>query len=129
VGERGVQLSGGQKQRIALARALVQDPEILILDDPLSAVDAGTERHILDAIEDVARERTLVLVTHRCSAAARTDDVIVLDGGRVVEHGTHEALVRQGGIYASFYERQRLEDELQSMPVPPAPITEGVASA
>ena len=83
VGERGVQLSGGQKQRIALARALVWEPKILILDDPLSAVDAKTEAAILDAIERQAAARTVILVTHRIAAASRCDRIIVLDEGRV----------------------------------------------
>ena len=95
VGERGVQLSGGQKQRIALARALVWEPKILVLDDPLSAVDAKTERAILDAIERQAEVRTVVLVTHRVAAAARCDEVVVLDEGRVVERGTHADLVKR----------------------------------
>ena len=121
VGERGVQLSGGQKQRIALARALVGSPELLVLDDPLSAVDASTESRILDAIAEAARGRTLVLVTNRCSAAARADQVLVLDGGRVVERGTHDQLVTAGGLYAAFWERQRLEAELEAYDVAEAP--------
>ena len=87
VGERGVQLSGGQKQRIALARALVWEPKILILDDPLSAVDAKTEAAILEAIERQAARRTVLLVTHRIAAASRCDRVVVLDEGRIVEQG------------------------------------------
>jgi ATP-binding cassette subfamily B protein len=120
VGERGVQLSGGQKQRIALARALVGSPEVLVLDDPLSAVDAGTERRILDAIGEAARGRTLVLVTHRCSAAARADQVLVLDEGSVVERGTHAELVAAGGLYAAFWERQRIEAELEAWGADPS---------
>src|SRR6185436_19886086 len=81
VGERGVRLSGGQKQRVALARALVTEPKILVLDDPLSAVDAKTERAILDAIERQTKNRTVLLVTHRIAAAARCDRVIVIDEG------------------------------------------------
>src|SRR5205823_6477584 len=97
VGERGVQLSGGQKQRIALARALVREPKVLVLDDPLSAVDAKTESAILDAIERQAQARTVVLVTHRVSAAARCDHIVVLEQGRLVAQGTHEELVAAGG--------------------------------
>src|SRR4029077_19818927 len=88
VGERGVQLSGGQKQRVALARALVWEPKILVLDDPLSAVDARTEDAILEAIERQAERRTVVLITHRVAAAARCDAIIVLDEGKIVERGT-----------------------------------------
>ncbi len=115
VGERGVQLSGGQKQRVALARALLAGPKVLVLDDPLSAVDARTEAGILDAIERAAAGRTLVLVTHRVSAARRCDRVVVLDGGRIVEAGTHDALVARGGLYARMAERQRLEAELEDL--------------
>jgi ATP-binding cassette subfamily B protein len=115
VGERGVQLSGGQKQRVALARALLAGPRVLVLDDPLSAVDARTEALILDAIERAARGRTLVLVTHRVAAAARCDRVLVLDEGRVVEAGTPEALLRAGGLYARLAERQALEAELEAL--------------
>jgi ATP-binding cassette subfamily B multidrug efflux pump len=115
VGERGVQLSGGQKQRIALARALVWEPKILVLDDPLSAVDAKTERAILDAIDRQSDLRTVVLVTHRVAAAARCDEVVVLDEGKVVERGTHAQLVKAGGIYADFAEEQAMQSELAEL--------------
>jgi ATP-binding cassette subfamily B protein len=115
VGERGVQLSGGQKQRVALARALLASPRVLILDDPLSAVDARTEAAILEAIDRAARGRTTVLVTHRVAAAARCDRVVVLEAGRVVEQGTHAELVSRGGFYARIAERQRIEAELEAM--------------
>jgi len=115
VGERGVQLSGGQKQRVALARALLAEPRVLVLDDPLSAVDARTERAILDAIEAQRSRRSVLLITHRTAAAARCDRIVVLDHGRVVESGTHEALCAAGGLYATFAEEQRIETELQRL--------------
>lgn len=115
VGERGVQLSGGQKQRIALARALLPSPRILIMDDPLSAVDAKTEARILDALEAAGKGRTLVLVTHRIAAAERCDCIVVLDGGRVVEQGDHPSLLAAGGLYAQLAARQRLETELSAL--------------
>jgi ATP-binding cassette subfamily B multidrug efflux pump len=115
VGERGVQLSGGQKQRVALSRALLGAPRVLVLDDPLSAVDARTEASILSALERAAEGRTLVLVTHRIAAAARCDRVLVLDGGRVVEEGTHEQLARGKGLYARLASRQRLEKEIAEL--------------
>ena len=115
VGERGVQLSGGQKQRIALARALVREPKVLVLDDPLSAVDAKTEAAILDAIDRQAAQRTVVLVTHRVAAASRCDDIIVLDDGKVVEHGTHDQLVQNGKLYAAFAKEQSAKSELDDL--------------
>ena len=115
VGERGVQLSGGQKQRIALARALLNEPRVLVMDDPLSAVDAKTEAAILDALERAAKRRTVILITNRVAAAARADHILVIDGGRVVEHGEHEELLRNGGLYAALAQRQRLEQELGAL--------------
>ena len=115
VGERGVQLSGGQKQRLALARALLNDPKVLVLDDPLSAVDAETEAEILAALDRAKQHRTFVLITNRVAAAARTDRILVLDQGRVVEEGTHEELLARGGLYARIAARQRLERELEAL--------------
>lgn len=114
VGERGIQLSGGQRQRVALARAFLWEPSVLVLDDPLSAVDARTEAKILDAISRQASRRTLLLITHRVAAAARCDQVIVLDQGKVVEQGTHEQLLANKGIYAAFAEEQQREGEMDA---------------
>jgi len=115
VGERGVQLSGGQKQRIALARALVWEPKILILDDPLSAVDAKTEQAILRAIERQASKRTVVLITHRIAAASRCDAIIVIDQGKIIERGSHQELKDAGGLYAAFAEEQQMATELDAI--------------
>lgn len=115
VGERGVQLSGGQKQRIALARALLSEPRVLIMDDPMSAVDAKTEKRILDAIEAAGKERTVILVTHRVAAAERCADILVLDAGRVIEHGSHAELIAKDGPYAGLAARQRIEQELSTL--------------
>lgn len=115
VGERGVQLSGGQKQRISLARALLNEPAVLVLDDPLSAVDARTEATILKALDRAGEGRTLVLVTNRIAAAARTEQIVVLDQGKVVERGTHEELKAGDGLYARLAQRQALEEELSGL--------------
>lgn len=122
VGERGVQLSGGQRQRVSLARAFVAAHPILVLDDPLSAVDLRTEAEILDAIDRQRARRSVILVTHRTAAAARCDRILVLDAGRIVEAGTHADLVAAGGLYADFVEEQRLEGELDR-------LDEGAAAA
>jgi len=115
VGERGVQLSGGQKQRVALARALLNEPAVLVLDDPLSAVDASTESQILEALERAGEGRSVVLITHRVAAAKRCDRIVVLDAGRVVEQGTHEELAAGDGLYAKLAYRQALEAELEEL--------------
>jgi ATP-binding cassette subfamily B protein len=115
VGERGITLSGGQKQRTALARAIATDPRILVLDDTLSAVDTHTEEEILTRLRGVMRERTSILVSHRVSTVRGADQILVLDGGRVVERGTHEELLRLDGYYAALARHQRLEDELAAI--------------
>lgn len=115
VGERGVQLSGGQRQRVALAAAFVLGPKLLVLDDPLSAVDARTERGILSAIDEQRAERGVILITHRVAAAERCDRIVVLSEGRIVEEGTHAELCYKGGIYSSFAEEQRIERELSRL--------------
>jgi ATP-binding cassette, subfamily B, multidrug efflux pump len=123
VGERGVQLSGGQKQRIALARALVREPNVLVLDDPLSAVDAKTEASILEAIDRQAENRTLILVTHRVAAASRCDTIIVLEEGRVIDRGTHDELALRGGLYAAFALEQSAKSQLDALGEEPAPVS------
>jgi ATP-binding cassette subfamily B protein len=115
VGERGITLSGGQKQRVALARALLRRPRILLLDDCLSAVDTQTEERILRRLREVFVGRTVVMVSHRISTVALADQIIVLDGGAIVERGRHEELVARGGIYADLHRRQQLEEELQAV--------------
>jgi ATP-binding cassette subfamily B protein len=112
VGERGITLSGGQKQRTAIARAVVIDPRILILDDALSAVDTYTEEEILARLRTVMRQRTSIIVSHRISTVRDADRIFVLDEGRIVEQGTHDTLVRSGGVYAALYRKQLLEQEL-----------------
>src|SRR4030095_8457187 len=112
VGERGITLSGGQKQRTALARALMLDPRILVLDDALSAVDTYTEEEILARLRGVMRQRTSIIVSHRISTVRDADQIFVLDRGRIVERGTHEQLIRHNGLYAELHRKQLLEDEL-----------------
>ena len=112
VGERGITLSGGQKQRTAIARAVVIDPRILILDDALSAVDTYTEEEILSRLRTVMRERTSIIVSHRISTVRDADRIFVLDDGRIVEQGSHDALIRHNGLYAELHRKQLLEEEL-----------------
>jgi ATP-binding cassette, subfamily B, multidrug efflux pump len=112
VGERGITLSGGQKQRTAIARALVIDPRILILDDALSAVDTYTEDEILHRLSAVMRQRTSIIVSHRVSTVRDADQILVLDRGRIAERGTHAELLRRDGLYADLYRKQLLEEEL-----------------
>ncbi|KUO96662.1 ABC transporter ATP-binding protein [Ferroacidibacillus organovorans] len=114
LGERGVTLSGGQKQRVSIARALLKNPRILILDDSLSAVDTRTEDRILRGLDRVLSERTSILIAHRISTIKDADLILVLDEGAIAEQGTHEDLLRQNGIYAELYRKQQLEDQIAS---------------
>ena len=112
IGERGITLSGGQKQRTALARAIAIDPRILILDDALSSVDTYTEEEILVRLRRIMRTRTSIIVSHRISTVRDADQILVVDGGRIVERGRHEQLIRTNGLYAELHKKQLLEDEL-----------------
>jgi ABC-type multidrug transport system fused ATPase/permease subunit len=124
VGERGITLSGGQRQRVAIARALLMDPRILILDDSLSSVDTQTEKLIQEALDKLMEGRTTFVIAHRVSTVRRADLIVVVDGGRIVETGKHEELLRQGGLYREIYDLQlsdhaRIAEEMDELgPVP-----------
>ena len=113
VGERGVTLSGGQRQRVGIARALVKDPQVLILDDCLSAVDTATEARILAGLRPLMQGRTTILISHRVSAVKYADEIVVLDAGRIKERGTHDQLLAARGAYWRLYERQQLEEDIE----------------
>jgi ATP-binding cassette, subfamily B, multidrug efflux pump len=112
VGERGLTLSGGQKQRTAIARAIIRDPKILILDDALASVDTYTEERILSGLKRVMEGRTTIFISHRISTARNADQIAVLVAGRIAELGTHDELLARNGYYTSLFEKQRLEEEL-----------------
>lgn len=115
VGERGVTLSGGQKQRATLARALLMDPPVLILDDCLSSVDAQTEAEILQGLRSILEEKTCLIISHRISAVRGADEILVLDEGRIIERGNHDELILRGGVYAELYQQQQLTEELEQI--------------
>ncbi|HMV24169.1 MAG TPA: ATP-binding cassette domain-containing protein, partial [Saprospiraceae bacterium] len=109
VGERGVTLSGGQKQRISIARALIKDPEIVILDDCLSAVDADTEQKIMNYFKENLKGKTTIVITHRFSSMSFYDNILVLRDGEIAEQGTHDELMKKGQLYKEMFERQNVE--------------------
>ena len=113
IGERGVSLSGGQKQRMAMSRALIMNPEILILDDSLSAVDAKTEHLILENLKEERSGKTTIITAHRLSAIVHADLIIVMDNGKIIERGTHDQLIAQGGWYMETYNSQQLEEKMK----------------
>jgi ATP-binding cassette subfamily B protein len=115
VGERGITLSGGQKQRLTLARAIVSDPRILVLDDALSSVDTRTEARILGDLREVMEGRTSIVIAHRISTVMDADQIAVVDEGRIVELGDHQTLLAEDGIYADLFRRQQLEEALESL--------------
>jgi ATP-binding cassette subfamily B protein len=112
LGERGVTLSGGQKQRVSIARAIIKDPQILIFDDCLSAVDTETEEKILGHLEEVSKDKTTFIISHRVSSAKNADKIIILDDGRIIQQGTHNQLINEKGYYKDLYEQQLLEKEI-----------------
>jgi ATP-binding cassette, subfamily B, heavy metal transporter len=109
VGERGLKLSGGEKQRVAIARTLLKNPPILILDEATSALDSRTEAEILDTLKAIERGRTTIVIAHRLSTVVHADQIVVLDGGRVAERGTHAELLKRGGLYSEMWARQAQE--------------------
>lgn len=114
VGERGITLSGGQKQRVSIARAIVREPKILMLDDALSAVDTKTENTILNSMKSIMKGRTTIIISHRVSSAKLANKIIVLNDGVLAEQGTHEALLEHNGLYRELYEKQMMTDEVES---------------
>jgi ATP-binding cassette subfamily B protein len=115
VGERGLKLSGGEKQRVAIARTILKGPPILLLDEATSALDSHTEKEIQDALDSVSRNRTTLVIAHRLSTIVNADNILVLDGGRLIEQGTHALLLARGGLYASLWNRQRQADEAREV--------------
>src|SRR6185436_6203423 len=114
IGERGITLSGGQRQRIALARALIVDPRVLILDDATASVDATTEAHIKQGLREVMRGRTTIIIAHRLSTISLADEIVVLNSGEIAARGTHDDLVATSPVYRDIYEHGLLEQEFLS---------------
>ena len=115
LGEKGINLSGGQKQRTCIARAIARDPAILVLDDALSAVDTATEASIFDALLKKLPDTTIILIGHRISTVKNCDRIFVLSEGSIAEHGTHEELLQENGLYAELYNMQLLEEEILAL--------------
>ena len=113
LGERGITLSGGQKQRVSIARAIIKDPNILLFDDCLSAVDTETEEAILNNLQEICKDKTTIIVSHRVSSAKNADNIIIIDEGKIIEQGSHNQLINQDGYYAALYMKQLSEKELQ----------------
>jgi ATP-binding cassette subfamily B protein len=111
LGERGITLSGGQKQRISIARAIIDEPKILIFDDCLSAVDTETEEKILNNLKPLMSNRTSIIISHRISSVQHADQILVLEEGKLIEHGKHLELLDQKGVYYETYQKQLLEDQ------------------
>jgi ATP-binding cassette subfamily B protein len=116
VGERGLKLSGGEKQRVAIARTLLKNPPILILDEATSALDSRTEAEIQATLDRISERRTTIIIAHRLSTIVDADQIMVLDAGRVAEQGTHNELLRKGGLYAEMWARQQSEAEEEAIP-------------
>ncbi len=115
VGERGITLSGGQKQRTAIARAIIRNPRILVLDDALASVDTQTEDRILNHLREIMQGRTTIFISHRVSTVRNADRIAVLHDGEVVEYGTHDELIAQNGYYTELHNKQMLEEELETV--------------
>ncbi len=115
VGERGVKLSGGQKQRISIARVFLKNPPILLLDEATSALDTTTEMEIQEALERLSQDRTTVIIAHRLSTVKNADEIVVIDGGRIEEQGSHTELMERRGIYHSLYRAQFNRDALEEL--------------
>ena len=114
IGERGLTLSGGQRQRITIARAIIRDAPILILDEPSAGLDAESEKLVFDALGNLMEGRTSIVIAHRLATVRRADVIFVIDNGQVVEQGTHEQLLAHGGLYSRLYELQFSKEEQQS---------------
>jgi ATP-binding cassette subfamily B multidrug efflux pump len=112
VGERGITLSGGQKQRISIARALLGNPPVIILDDCLSAVDTQTEEKILEELKGVIKQRTSIIISHRISTLKHADEIIVLENGEIAERGTHFTLLEEKGLYFNLYQKQIAAEQI-----------------